>query len=124
MAQQTQPQEHSAQAAAGGSASDTDAEHGGHPGVGQYVEIFVILAVLTGIEVGLYGFRESLGTVVTTPALLFLTALKFMLVVLWFMHLRFDHKLFRRVFFVGIGLAVLVFAVVASTFYLHYGYTA
>lgn len=89
-----------------------------HPTVGQYVEIGIILAVLTSLEVALYVFREPLGRAVTTPALLFLTAVKFLLVVLWFMHLRFDHRLFRRVFFVGVALATVVFGIVGANFYL------
>ncbi|MGH8929537.1 MAG: cytochrome C oxidase subunit IV family protein [Egibacteraceae bacterium] len=89
-----------------------------HPGVGQYVEIGVILAVLTGIEVAMYIYREPLGPSITTPALLILTVIKFMLVVLWFMHLRFDHKMFRRVFFFGVGLATIVFGIVGAMFYL------
>jgi cytochrome c oxidase subunit IV len=89
-----------------------------HPGVGQYVEIGVILAVLTAVEVAMYIYREPLGRAITTPALLALTMLKFMLVVLWFMHLRFDHKMFRRVFFFGVVLATIVFGIVGSMFYL------
>jgi cytochrome c oxidase subunit 4 len=89
-----------------------------HPGVIQYVEIGVILAVLTAAEVSMFIYREPLGRAITTPALLVLTVIKFMLVVLWFMHLRFDHKMFRRVFFFGVALATIVFGIVASMFYL------
>jgi len=92
--------------------------HTPHPGVGQYVEIGVILALLTGIEVSLYAFRQDLGSAITTPALLVVTAIKFLLVVLWFMHLRFDHRMFRRVFFFGVALATIVFGVLGSLFYL------
>ncbi|MGH8906500.1 MAG: cytochrome C oxidase subunit IV family protein [Egibacteraceae bacterium] len=89
-----------------------------HPGVAQYVEIGVILAVLTAVEVTMYIYREPLGSAITVPALLALTAIKFMLVVLWFMHLRFDHKMFRRVFFFGVALATVVFGIVGAMFYL------
>lgn len=89
-------------------------DHNSHPGVGEYVEIGAILALLTGIEVALF-FAEIPRNVVV-PSLLFLTALKFMLVILWFMHLRFDHRLFRRLFFVGLGLAGAVYSVVYVTF--------
>lgn len=92
-----------------------------HPSAGQYVEIAAILAVLTTVEVLLYVYREPLGRQVTIPALLVLTVLKFALVGLWFMHLRFDHKLFRRLFMAGIALAAVVFAVVGATFYLGAG---
>jgi cytochrome c oxidase subunit 4 len=95
-----------------------DKEGPPHPGVAQYIEIGVILAILTGIEVSMYTFRDALGRAITTPTLLVLTAIKFMLVVLWFMHLRFDHKMFRRVFFFGVALATIVFGVVGANFYL------
>jgi cytochrome c oxidase subunit 4 len=95
-----------------------DKEGPPHPGVAQYVEIGVILAVLTGIEVSMYAFRGALSRAVTTPTLLVLTAIKFLLVVLWFMHLRFDHKMFRRVFFFGVVLATVVFGIVGANFYL------
>ena len=87
-----------------------ESEHGWHPGVSEYVMIGVILAVLTAIEVALS--FAPIQRQVTIPALLFLTALKFLLVVAWFMHLRFDHRLFRRVFIVGLALALSVFGVV------------
>jgi cytochrome c oxidase subunit IV len=90
----------------------TDVEHDdhGHPGVGEYIEIAALLAVITAVEVAL--FYADLARAVTVPSLLFLTMLKFLLVVAWFMHLRFDHRLFRRVFVAGLLLAATVFAVV------------
>jgi cytochrome c oxidase subunit IV len=94
-------------------ATDTDIEidneHGNHPSVGQYVEIGIILAVLTAIEVALY--FADIPREVTIPALLFLTAMKFLLVILWFMHLRFDHRIFRRLFIGGLALAAVLFAI-------------
>jgi cytochrome c oxidase subunit 4 len=86
-----------------------------HPGVGEYIQIGVILAVLTAIEVSL--FFLDIPVVISTPVLLALTALKFLLVVFWFMHLRFDTPLFRRLFFAGLVLAFAVFAIVGATFY-------
>ena len=87
-----------------------DDAHGDHPGVGQYVEIGAILALLTAIEVSL--FFAKIDQAIAIPALIFLTVLKFVLVVLWFMHLRFDHRVFRRLFFTGVVLAGIVFSVV------------
>jgi cytochrome c oxidase subunit 4 len=81
-----------------------------HPGVGEYVEIGAFLALLTAIEVGL--FFAGVVKVILIPTLIFLTVMKFALVVLWFMHLRFDHKVFRRLFLVGVALAGVVFSVV------------
>jgi cytochrome c oxidase subunit 4 len=90
--------------------SETHDAHDHHPGVGQYVEIGAILAMLTAIEVAL--FYAKLATAIVIPTLLFLTAMKFVLVILWFMHLRFDHRVFRRLFFTGIALAAFVFSIV------------
>lgn len=98
--------------------SDVEQGGGSHPGVSEYVQIGVILAVLTSIEVGLYLVRDQLVPGVVVPALLLLTVLKFGLVVLWFMHLRFDHRMFRRLFAMGLLLALAVFGVVAAIFYL------
>ena len=95
-----------------------EAEHS-HPGIGQYVEIGVILAVMTLIEVIIYeSFDSGLSTAVGIPALVLLTILKFLLVVMWFMHLRFDHHMFRRFFYVGVALAGLVYGIVVANFFL------
>jgi cytochrome c oxidase subunit IV len=95
------------------SAHDSDTDHG-HPSVGQYVEVGIILAVLTAIEIGLYyAGQGGVPSSVTIPAILFLTVMKFILVIFWFMHLRFDNKLFTRLFVAGLVLAGAVYGIVA-----------
>src|SRR5690349_7485712 len=64
-----------------------------HPGGREYVTIAVILAAVTGIEVAIYYIKEQVGQAFV-PILLVLSAFKFAMVVLWFMHLRFDNRLF------------------------------
>ena len=99
-------------------AQDHETEHA-HPGVGQYVEIAIILAVMTGIEVFLYeSFDSGLPLGIGIPAILVLTILKFALVVMWFMHLRFDHPMFRRFFYIGLALSALVYGIVAANWFL------
>ena len=85
-----------------------------HPGTSEYIQIGIILAVLTAIEVSLYFL--DIAQQLEIPALLALTAIKFVLVGFWFMHLRFDSPLFRRVFFVGVVLAFVIFSIVGATF--------
>ncbi len=92
-----------------------ESEHSYHPGRREYIQIGVILTVLTAIEVGL--FYADPPPAVAIPVLLALTALKFILVVFWFMHLRFDTPLFRRLFFTGGILATIIYGIVAATFY-------
>ena len=100
-------------------ATEHDSDHPAHPGVGQYVEIGIILAVMTLLEVIIFeSFDNGLSTGIGIPALILLTILKFALVVMWFMHLRFDHKMFRRFFYVGIVLSLVVYSIVAATWFL------
>jgi cytochrome c oxidase subunit 4 len=85
-----------------------------HPEPRQYVTVAIVLAVITAIEVAIYYIEAIKGLLV--PMLLAFSFLKFALVALWFMHLRFDSHLFRRLFVVGIVLAFVVFFIVLSTF--------
>ena len=98
-------------------ADEHDDDHA-HPDRSSYIQIAIVLAVMTTIEVLLYAFRDSLGRTVTTPSLIILTVGKFLLVMLWFMHLRFDHPVLRRLFIAGIALAATVFAVVTADWFL------
>ena len=84
-----------------------------HPSDTVYVGIAAILAVLTAIEVGLYYLKASTETALT---LLVLMALKFSIVVGFFMHLRFDSPLLRRLFVGGLVLAVTIYVIVLLMF--------
>ncbi|MDP8978836.1 MAG: cytochrome C oxidase subunit IV family protein [Actinomycetota bacterium] len=95
--------------------TDTDPDEHAHPGPGEYVQVAAILAVVTALEVVLYYTQASNALIV--PALLLLTVIKFALVVLWFMHLRFDHRMFRRLFLIGLGLAGVVYAGALATLF-------
>ncbi|CAN5533981.1 hypothetical protein BH24ACT26_BH24ACT26_22430 [soil metagenome] len=90
-----------------------------HPTPRNYVNIAIVLAVITAAEVAIY-YVEALESILV-PVLILFAFLKFFLVVSWFMHLRFDSKLFRRLFVTGLILAGLVFAVVLVTFFTHLG---
>ena len=86
-----------------------------HPSPRQYVQIALLLAVLTAIEVALYYTEPTFGRLVT-PALLILAAIKFGLVVGYYMHLKFEKRLLTGFFGAGFILAGLVYAVVLVTF--------
>jgi len=87
---------------------------GAHPEPSQYVVIGLLLAFITLIEVGLY-YVEDLDFNLMVAILIVLSAVKFMLVVGFFMHLRFDNKIFSVLFFGGLMLAISVFAVAIAT---------
>jgi hypothetical protein len=86
-----------------------------HPGPREYVIVAVALAVVTGLEVGLF-YMDFLADAVVVGSLLVLMTIKFSLVVLWFMHLRFDSPIFKRLFLAGLGLALSVFLFVLLMF--------
>ncbi|MEX2394346.1 MAG: cytochrome C oxidase subunit IV family protein [Actinomycetota bacterium] len=96
----------------------TEEHHGGehaHPSPGQYIKIAIILAIVTAIEVGAY-YVTGLSDTVLSIGLLVMMVVKFFFVGMWFMHLRFDSKLFRSLFLVGIVLALAVYSVVLVSF--------
>jgi cytochrome c oxidase subunit 4 len=80
---------------------------GGHASVGFYWLIGIVLAVLTALEVGAYYGSEFLGSL-EVPVLLGLSIAKFVLVVMFFMHLKFDSKVFTLVFMAGLVLGVFM----------------
>jgi len=85
--------------------------HKPHPTPKQYVQIAIVLGVLTAIEVALY-YTEDIVGVFTDPLLMILAIGKFVIVVGWFMHLRFENKLVNRFFVGGMILALFLFAIV------------
>lgn len=86
-----------------------------HPGPGEYVKVAVVLAIVTLIEVGAY-YVTGIPDPVLSASLLVMMVIKFALVGLWFMHLRFDSPLFRRLFVGGILLAMAIYTVVLVSF--------
>jgi cytochrome c oxidase subunit 4 len=85
-----------------------------HPSPKEYIRIAIILAVITGAEVGVYYLELSRGLLI--PLLFGFSALKFALVVLWFMHLRFDSRTYARFFLLGLAGATTLYIVVLLTF--------
>jgi len=99
-----------------------EAHEPAHPTPSTYAKIGLVLFILTALEVGLYEitFGESAGSFghaiqpFFIPLLLFLSAIKFALVAMYYMHLKNDSKLFSGVFvFPLIIAAVVVVALIA-----------
>ncbi len=89
---------------------DHEHEHD-HPGLGVYWKIGAILAVLTALEVSTYWWPEGFWT---ASVLIILMIVKFALVALYFMHLKFDSKLLRSVFMGGMILAIGIYLATLS----------
>ena len=79
-----------------------------HASVATYLTVALVLTAVTALEVGVIYIRRL--TPILVPLLLVMAAAKFALVVLFFMHLRYDSRALA-VLFVGpltiaVGLAV------------------
>lgn len=97
-----------------------DAHHHQHPTDAQYVKIAVILGVITAAEVATYFWEDFFDKAPSTTmliAVLFpMMIAKFVIVGGWFMHLRYDNPIFRRVFTFGLVLAVVVYFIMFFAF--------
>ena len=85
-----------------------------HPSDAKYIQIAAVLAVLTALEVATY-FVE-MPTAALVPALMVMMVIKFFLVAAWFMHLRFDSRMFTRFFVTGLVLASTVYLITLTVF--------
>ncbi len=88
-------------------APDRAAHEEEHTTPGTYVRIAIILAIITIAEVVIYYIPAVRGVLV--PALIVLSLAKFLMVVGFFMHLKFDHRLYRFMFGAGMVLTLGVY---------------
>jgi len=78
-----------------------------------YVKVALILAAITALEVSTY--YVDFGPLFM-PALMVMMVVKFVMVVSYFMHLKFDKRVFSVMFYAGLFLAIFVYAAALSTF--------
>ena len=96
---------------------ETEHSGGGHPTLKQYIVIAILLFAITIVEfVIIMDFpgeaekiiSQGLGQPSTTILLFLLSAIKFAIVILFYMHLKFDNKFFFWTFVAGMTLALMV----------------
>lgn len=91
------------------------AEHDTHPSPAQYWKIAALLAILTTGEVAMFYVDRELGLGgLNALILISLALLKFVIVVGWYMHLRFESAIPNRFFTAGAILALALYLVVLS----------
>jgi cytochrome c oxidase subunit IV len=88
-------------------AAEATESHDHHPTPRQYVNIAIVLAVLTALEVSTYFWDFG---VIGIPLLIVLMIVKFLYVAGWFMHLKFDSPVFSRMMYTGLFLALGLYA--------------
>ena len=84
----------------------------------QYVIVALVLAGITALEVTLS--YVDIGAWFL-PLLLILMVIKFFAVVMYFMHLKFDNRIFSVLFYMGLFLAVGVYIAALMTFHFFSG---
>jgi cytochrome c oxidase subunit 4 len=99
-----------------GTAEHGDAHEHDHPSDKQYVVIALILGLITAAEVATYvlDFFDDFTTAALVATLFPMMILKFAIVCAYFMHLKYDNPIFRRIFVFGLILAVIVYCIALS----------
>ena len=69
-----------------------------HPTWETYWKVAVVLTLMTVVEVWIYYIPAFVASRAFVPTLLIMSAIKFAIVVMFYMHLRYDHKLFKALF--------------------------
>jgi hypothetical protein len=108
------------------------AEDAHHPGWKTYTLVAVILFVLTALEVGLYevahrggtGAFAAFATGMFTELLLVLSAAKFALVAMFYMHLKQDSKIFSSLFVFPLIIAIIIILALFALFVYNHGQNA
>jgi len=90
------------------SQGDAAAREHTHPDWGTYKWVALILAAITALEVWIYYIPSFTATKLFVPVLLALSAIKFTIVVMFYMHLKYDAKLFRALFVAPLVLASFI----------------
>jgi cytochrome c oxidase subunit IV len=93
-------------------------EQAHHPADRTYLKVGAALFILTAIEIALYFVEDALASdwsfYVLIGSLIFLSTIKFILVVMYYMHLKWDDRMFTWFFLAGLFVATaIIFAMMA-----------
>ena len=86
-----------------------------HPDPWQYVVVAVVLSVITAVEIAVSYMEGDIPDGLIVVLLLAMMVMKFVLVASWFMHLRTDRPVFKRLFIVGAIAAPVLYLIVLAT---------
>ena len=93
---------------------ESSAHATGHPTPMTYAKVASLLAIITAIEFVIFYIEALEGVVV--PMFLILSAVKFAMVAMFYMHLKFDSRLFSWFFVGGLALATSVILALMALF--------
>jgi cytochrome c oxidase subunit 4 len=86
-----------------------------HPTWSIYWKVAVFLTLITVVEVWVYYIPSFVASRLFVPSLLIMSAVKFATVVAFYMHLKYDHRLFRVLF---TGPLLIAIATIVSLLFL------
>ena len=86
-----------------------------HPTWKEYKWVALILTLITVLDVWAYYLPSFVASPAFVPTLLVMSAAKFAIVVLFYMHLKYDHRLFRGLF---TGPLIIAMATIISLLFL------
>jgi cytochrome c oxidase subunit 4 len=92
-----------------------EAHEAAHASDQTYVRVAIILSIITAVEVAIW-YLESVRFLLV-PALLILSVAKFLMVVGFFMHLKYDSRLYRFMFGAGLVLSLSVYLAMLAMFW-------
>ena len=84
-----------------------DEAHDHHPTAKTYLWTALFLTIVTIVEISAYYYKPWEESWIYVPSMIFLSAVKFAVVAAVYMHLKYDHKLFRNLFVGPLTIAVL-----------------
>jgi len=96
-------------------AAATHGGGGGHATVKTYINVAIVLAIITAVEVASL-YIPGIPSSVLVISLLAMSAVKFFLVVGFFMHLRYDHPIMRALFVGPLLIAIVIILAVMALF--------
>ena len=96
-------------------APTSEVEHA-HPTWSTYWKAALILTIITVGEVWAYYIPSFVHSPAFVPALLIMSAVKFAIVVMFYMHLKYDHKLFRVLFTGPLLIAIVTLIILLFLF--------
>jgi cytochrome c oxidase subunit 4 len=88
-------------------AAEAEAHEHAHPDWSTYKWVALVLTIITVVEVWVYYIPQFVASRLFVPSLLLMSALKFVIVVMFYMHLKYDAKLFRALFIGPLIIAVI-----------------
>ncbi len=78
-----------------------------HPPLSLWVRIAIFLGIITASEVAIYYIPALEGVLV--PLLVALSAIKFLFVIWYFMHLKYDDRLLTSIFMAALIISIIMF---------------